>query len=280
MKVFIGISMLLSAFFVSAQTLLVLAPLKADFLRGLPTQDPDLMILHKVLTTYPGKVKILEMSWSRAEVEVLELPGSCIPVRKSASREHSLNFSLPYKVLSAPKLVIRKDSKYRDLIERQYKQNGTVRLAELMLAAEGPVLGVDQTRSYGTEIDQIILRYKDSQSIYIKANLMKVTAGSVPMLLKGHVDMVVEYSMSIDDHSEIIAYPLAETGRFVPLYFACSKTTVGKSQMALLNKTIGKLAANTQYQQMMLNVVEVGDRSHAIAYWQALLAEQKQPELD
>lgn len=280
MKVFIFISLLLSAFLVSAQTLLVLAPLKPDFLTGLPAQDSDLVILHKVLSTYPGKVKILEMSWSRAEIEVTSLPGSCIPVRKSSSRERALNFSLPYKVLSAPKLVIRKDSNYRAMIERQYKQKGAVHLAELMVAPERPVLGVDQTRSYGTEIDQLILQFKESQSIYIKANLMKVAAGSVPMLLKGHVDMVVEYSMSIADHSELVSYPLAEAGRFVPLYFACSKATAGKHQMALLNKTILELAANSQYQQMILNVVDVDDRSHAIAYWQALLTEQTHPEPD
>lgn len=262
----------LSVLSVLAQPLIVLAPLEADFLSESPSKDPDLMLLYKVLNHYPGKVSIVEMSWSRAEIEVIHRPDSCVPVRKTAQRESYMNFSLPYKVLSAPKLVIRKDSLYRAMIEQMYQQHGLVSLADLLSADVRPILGVDQTRSYGREIDGLIQRYKNSTSIYVKANVMKVAAGSIPMLLKGHVDMVVEYQMSIADHSQIITFPLSETGRFVPLYFGCSKSTHGVQQMAVINQTIRDLSGNKDYQQLMLTVLEPDDHDYAIAHWHALLS--------
>lgn len=226
-------------------------------------------ILQQLLSAYPAPYTVEDISRNRAREWVKTADNACIPwLRKTAAREQDFLFSLPYMAEDALQLVLTAESKWHGALENLMRQNQQISLMHLLSSKPSPLIGIEQNRSYGETLDQLLSQRKNSRSIYTRTTSSQETGSMLPMLQRGFIDATLEYrKIALRIDPTLRFYPLFEAQPLNLVHFACSKGERGQRIVKLLNQTIAAKSQQADYQQLVLQGIAEPNRALALQTW-------------
>lgn len=257
--------------------LLPLSPLQAEPLQLVDTlaslqpstgQPPvEAQILLHVLQQYPSPYTLVDISRNRAREWTKTAGNACIPwLRKTPARERDFLFTEPYMLESAITLVSVPGSRWQAQLEQLRTPDGRLSLQQLLSLSRPPLLGVEMNRSYGAVLDALLLQHQ--AALYTRNTAGEYVGSMLPMLQKGFVDLMLEYPKIAERHSRGLHYwRLTEAEPFNLVHFACSRSAQGEKIVSLLNNAIRALAAQSAYQQLILQPLAEDERQQGLQYW-------------
>lgn len=228
-------------------------------------------ILQQLLSLYPSPYQLVDISRNRAREWTKTAGNACIPwLRKTPERERDYLFTLPYMLESAIVLVTLPDSPWQRQLEQLQDHSGRISLQQLLLLHRPPLLGVEKNRSYGAQIDALLLQHH--KVLYTRSTAGEFVGSMLPMLQKGFVDLMLEYpKIARRSQIELRYWTLAEAEPYNAVHFACSRTTQGEKIVALLNQSIRHQGQSKDYQQLFLQGFAEADRARVLRDWQHML---------
>lgn len=229
-------------------------------------------ILQQLLELYPSPYQQVEISRNRAREWTKTAGNACIPwLRKTADRETTYLFTLPYMLESAISLVTLQGSRWQSQLEQLQDAQGRISLQLLFNQHRPPLLGVELNRSYGNTLDALLQRHQSL--LYTRSTAGEYVGSMLPMLQKGFVDLMLEYpKIAARSTTPLRVWPLAEAESFNLVHFACSRSPQGQKIVALLNSIIRQRAAEPAYQQLIQQQLAPAERSAGLQYWLQTLA--------
>ncbi|ALZ74728.1 hypothetical protein [Rheinheimera sp. F8] len=231
----------------------------------------EAQILQQLLSLYPSPYQLVDISRNRAREWTKTAGNACIPwLRKTAERERDYLFTLPYMLESAIVLISLPDSPWQRQLEQLQDHSGRISLQQLLLLHRPPLLGVEKNRSYGAEIDALLLQHH--KALYTRSTAGEFVGSMLPMLQKGFVDLMLEYPKIARRSSTALRFwPLSEAEPFNLVHFACSRSAQGEKIVALLNQIIRQQAGQPSYHQLMFKTLAPAEQAAALHYWQQAL---------
>jgi len=231
----------------------------------------EAQILQQLLSLYPSPYQLVDISRNRAREWTKTASNACIPwLRKTPERERDYLFTLPYMLESAIVLVSLPESPWQLQLEKLQDHSGRISLQQLLLLHRPPLLGVEKNRSYGAQIDPLLLQH--NKQLYTRSAAGEFVGSMLPMLQKGFVDLMLEYpKIAARSQIELRYWALAEAEPYNAVHFACSRTTQGEKIVALLNQSIRHQAQSKDYQQLFLQGFAEADRARVLRDWQQML---------
>lgn len=244
-----------------------------DVVSLLPTQHAEAEILKQVLANYPGKYLVEQVNRHRARERVRTGNNVCMPwLQKTPERLREYQFSLPYMLEDSLQLVLRQHSAaHRKILQ---STEPVVSLQQL-LATQMLLLGIEQNRSYGAELDTILTEAQQlhNPSLYLRTTPSQDVGSLLPMLDRDFLDAIIEYpKIAKRSGLPLVYYPIKEAPAVNLVYFACSNTAVGTRIIAKLNQSIQTLAAQADYRNLVLAQLPFDSHAQALQYWQSALA--------
>ena len=183
---------------------------------------------------------------------------SCMAsILKNPQREAEFIFSRPLSAIEGLKLYLPKDSKLNTKLRPKLKQwDDKVRLRELLLTEPDFIVGLDQERSYGADLDLLLKEKVVRRSLYFKQSGAQI-AQLWPMLQQHRVSAVLEYPfmLATTDATLLQGYSVAEAEPLQLAYFACNKSETGQAIIHKLDQAIEALAGTLAYLDLHLNTV-------------------------
>ena len=183
---------------------------------------------------------------------------SCMAsILKNPQREAEFIFSRPLSAIEGLKLYLPKDSKLNAKLRPKLKQwDDKVRLRELLLTEPDFIVGLDQERSYGADLDLLLKEKVVRRSLYFKQSGAQI-AQLWPMLQQHRVSAVLEYPfmLATTDATLLQGYSVAEAEPLQLAYFACNKSETGQAIIHKLDQAIEALAGTLAYLDLHLNTV-------------------------
>lgn len=183
---------------------------------------------------------------------------SCMAsILKNPQREAEFIFSRPLSAIEGLKLYLPKDSKLNTKLRPKLKLwDDKVRLRELLLTEPDFIVGLDQERSYGADLDLLLKEKVVRRSLYFKQSGAQI-AQLWPMLQQHRVSAVLEYPfmLATTDATLLQGYSVAEAEPLQLAYFACNKSETGQAIIHKLDQAIEALAGTLAYLDLHLNTV-------------------------
>lgn len=183
---------------------------------------------------------------------------SCMAsILKNPKRQAEFIFSRPFSAIEGLKLYLPKDSQLHTKLQSKLKLwGGKVRLRELLLTEPDFVVGLDQERSYGADLDMLLKEKAVRHSLYFKQSGAQI-AQLWPMLQQHRVSAVLEYPfmLATTDATLQQGYSVAEAEPLQLAYFACNKSETGQAIIDKLNESIAALAGTQAYLDLHLEAV-------------------------
>ncbi|WP_031568063.1 hypothetical protein [Rheinheimera texasensis] len=238
---------------------------------GPPPAEAQMLL--RILQQYPSSYTLVDISRNRAREWTKTAGNACIPwLRKTAARERDYLFTLPYMLESAITLVSLPQSRWHTQLEQLQDADGKISLTQLLQLKRPPLIGTELNRSYGDRLDAVLQQYQGHAAIYTRSTAGEFVGSMLPMLQKGFVDLMLEYpKIAARSGSALRYWPLTEAEPYNAVHFACSRTPQGEKIVALLNDSIRHLAANKDYQQLMLQSFAEAERQRVLRDWQQML---------
>lgn len=262
--------------------ILPLSTLRAEPLQLVDTLDSlqasagpppvEAQILLRILQQYPSPYTLVDISRNRAREWTKTAGNACIPwLRKTPERERDFLFTEPYMLESAITLVSLPGSRWQAQLAQLSTAGGRLSLQQLLNLHRPPLLGVEMNRSYGEELDALLLKHQ--AALYTRSTAGEYVGSMLPMLQKGFVDLMLEYPKIVERHSRGLRYwRLTEAEPFNLVHFACSRSAQGEKIVMLLNHSIRALATQQQYQQLLMQPLAADERRQGLLYWLQALA--------
>jgi|VirMetMinimDraft_7_1064189.scaffolds.fasta_scaffold23724_1 uncharacterized protein (TIGR02285 family) len=183
---------------------------------------------------------------------------SCMAsVLKNPQRAAEFIFSRPLSAIEGLRLYLPVDSPLRSRLQSRLKLwGGKVRLREWLLTEPDFVIGLDQERSYGADLDLLLKEKALRHNLYFKQSGAQI-AQLWPMLQQGRVSAVLEYPfmLATTDANKLHSYEVAEAEPLQLAYFACNKSDRGQAIIDKLNQSIEALAGTQVYLDLHLEAV-------------------------
>lgn len=246
-----------------------------DWLGAEQQQMRQAKVLQAILDQLPIPFTTQQITRNRARMLVQSHSHACMPwLLKTAARQQHFLFSKPYMLENALRLVVNQNSELASLLTQQQRL-GNISLQELLTTRRPPLLGIATNRSYGAKADTLLKELHNSSAVYTRTSSPESTAELLPMLQRGFIDVMMEYEVVLQDHSEtLLFFPFQETERYQLSYFACSNTEVMATLMPMVNQAIATVSQDPEFQQLMSLSVQDSQREQALKF---LLDEIKQP---
>lgn len=199
---------------------------------------------------------------------------SCMAsILKNPQREAEFIFSRPLSAIEGLKLYVPKESKLHARVQSKLKLwDGKVRLRELLLTEPDFVVGLDQERSYGADLDLLLKEKAVRRSLYFKQSGAQI-AQLWPMLQQHRVSAVLEYPfmLATTDATLLQGYSVAEAEPLQLAYFACNKSDRGQAIIDILNQSIEALAGTQAYLDLHLEAVPTERQQEFIQNYNKLM---------
>lgn len=230
--------------------------------------NPEGRLLQQILALYPDQVQSESLSRNRAREWIKTAGNACIPwLKKTAERERDYLFTLPYMVEDALMLVMTADSAWHPRLMAM-QGAGLLSLRQLLQLPNGPLLGIELNRSYGEQLDQLLLEYRQHRSLYLRTSSSEDMGSLIPMLERGFIDGLLEYQKVAKRSGQHFRYYRLQEAEPVNLvYFACSKGQQGEAVVAGLNQAILQASQHAEYQQLMLQGIAPEQQQSALQFW-------------
>ena len=232
-------------------------------------KQSELKLLQKVMASYGDSYRVEgDVSRNRAIEILAQDQPACIPMMlKTPEREARTSFSQPYMIEEGLRLVVLTGSPWQQKLDVLQKA-GPVSLQQLLSMDKGPIIGIDNNRSFGVKVDELLQRYAGHRAIYIRTSALQYLDTMEPMLDKKYVDIMIEYGkVAKRTPLKLSVYPFAEADSFVMSYFSCALTEKGQSFVAALNRAIAKSIDKSDYQQLMFDEIAPNLRPQAKQIW-------------
>lgn len=232
-------------------------------------KQSELKLLQKVMASYGDSYRVEgDVSRNRAIEILAQDQPACIPMMlKTPEREARMSFSQPYMIEEGLRLVVLTGSPWQQKLD-VLQQAGPVSLQQLLSMDKGPIIGIDNNRSFGVKVDELLQRYAGHRAIYIRTSALQYLDTMEPMLDKKYVDIMIEYGkVAKRTPLKLSVYPFAEADSFVMSYFSCALTEKGQSFVAALNRAIAKSIDKSDYQQLMFDEIAPNLRPQAKQIW-------------
>lgn len=231
-------------------------------------ENPEGLLLQQVLAVYPDRYRTESLSRNRAREWIKTAGNACIPwLKKTAAREQDYLFTLPYMVEGSLMLVMLKNSAWHPKL-LVMQGDGQLSLRQLLQLPNGPLLGIELNRSYGEQLDQLLLQHRQSRALYTRTSSSEDLGSMLPMLERGFIDGLLEYQKVAGRvGQEFHYYQLQEAEPVNLVYFACSKGKQGEAVVAGLNQAIRTVSQQASYQALMLQGMAPSQRASALQFW-------------
>ena len=241
-----------------------------DWLSTTPAtpESLELKLIRLILAQSPELIPHFhQVNFTKASELTRTQATSCMAsILKNPQREAEFIFSRPLSAIEGLKLYLPKDSKLNTKLRPKLKQwDDKVRLRELLLTEPDFIVGLDQERSYGADLDLLLKEKAVRRSLYFKQSGAQI-AQLWPMLQQGQVSAVLEYPfmLATTDASLLQSYEVAEAEPLQLAYFACNKSETGQAIIHKLNEAIKALAGTQVYLDLHLNTVPAERRAEFI----------------
>lgn len=175
---------------------------------------------------------------------------SCISgLLKSPEREKMFLFSTPIDTTYSNKIIIRKE--FEHLFSPYVNKNGAISLYSLLKNKE-LIAGINYKRVYTSNGKGMYVDMKFSKSnTILKKSENYTLEGVIRLLAMKRVHYIIGYEVELEAHinnkenkdlfglkkSNFLAYPIEEYST-ATVYFACSKTRLGKKTISDINKVL------------------------------------------
>lgn len=232
-------------------------------------KQSELKLLQKVMASYGDSYRVEgDVSRKRAIEILAQDQPACIPMMlKTPEREARMSFSQPYMIEEGLRLVVLTSSPWQQKLDELQKA-GPISLQQLLSMDKGPIIGIDNNRSFGVKVDELLQRHAGHRAIYIRTSALQYLDTMEPMLDKKYVDIMIEYGkVAKRTPLKLSVYPFAEADSFVMSYFSCALTEKGQSFVAALNRAIAKSIDKSDYQQLMFEEIAPNLRPQAKQIW-------------
>ena len=226
--------------------------------------------LAQILALYPSPYSTENISRNRARAWVKKANNACIPwLKKTKARQQDFLFSLPYMLEEPLQLVLLQNSPAQQKLQQLSQP---VSIKQLLSTSQSLLLGIEQNRSYGETLDQLLQQQQHNRALYLRTSSSEDVSSMVPMLQRRFVDALIEYpQIARRSGLPLVFYPIAEAEPVNLVHFACSKGEQGRRVVDTLNQIILTLSQQTAYRQLVLNHLPVPLRQQAKQIWQAAL---------
>lgn len=232
-----------------------------DWLSTTPAtpESLELKLIRLILAQSPELIPHFhQVNFTKASELTRTQATSCMAsILKNPQREAEFIFSRPLSAIEGLKLYLPKDSKLNAKLRPKLKQwDDKVRLRELLLTEPDFIVGLDQERSYGADLDLLLKEKVVRRSLYFKQSGAQI-AQLWPMLQQHRVSAVLEYPfmLATTDATLLQGYSVAEAEPLQLAYFACNKSETGQAIIHKLDQAIEALAGTLAYLDLHLNTV-------------------------
>lgn len=242
------------------------------------TESLELKLMRMILSQSQGLTPhFIQVNHTKASELTRTQANSCMAsILKNPQRAAEFIFSRPLSAIEGLKLYLPKDSQLHSQLQSRLKLwGGEVRLRQLLTTEADFVVGLDQERSYGTDLDLLFKEKAVKRSLYFKQSGAHI-AQLWPMLQQHRLSAVLEYPFMLEttDASLLKGYQVAEAEPLQLAYFACNKSETGQAIIDQLNQSIKALAGTAAYLDLHLNTVPAERQQQFIQnYQQLMLAE-------
>jgi len=211
--------------------------------------------------------KLIEYNHEKSEVNLKrffytmqkEEKACAIGIIKTAQRKDFLYFSIPALVRPGLSIVIKKDR------INMFGNPKRISLAKL-IKNENLILGFDGDRSYTKPIDTILERHKEQKNVLTREGY-DLIASSLKMLLKGHLDYIIEYPsqvMFISKENKLAdqfyTISLEEAPLYTVSHVVCPKNNWGKQLIEKVNVILKQGRPTNQYRSFIEGWVDESKR--------------------
>ena len=138
-------------------------------------KQSELKLLQKVMASYGDSYRVEgDVSRNRAIEILAQDQPACIPMMlKTPEREARMSFSQPYMIEEGLRLVVLTGSPWQQKLD-VLQQAGPVSLQQLLSMDKGPIIGIDNNRSFGVKVDELLQRHAGHRAIYIRTSALPV----------------------------------------------------------------------------------------------------------
>ncbi|MDB4444038.1 hypothetical protein N9174_01715 [bacterium] len=173
-----------------------------------------------------------------------------IGIIKTVQREEFMHYSIPALIRPGLSIVIRKQR-----IE-MFGNPKKISLAKLIKRAD-LTLAFDGKRSYTKPIDSILEKHKGQKNVLIREGY-DLIASSLKMLLKGHIDYLIEYPTQVTYFSrekklgdQFYTIRLEEALKYTVSHVVCPKNEWGKRVIERVNIILEQGRPTNQYRSFI-----------------------------
>ncbi|MFC1534632.1 TIGR02285 family protein [Thermodesulfobacteriota bacterium] len=219
--------------------------------KGTGIGDMAIDFLQKRLVEYNHKK--IEVNLKRFSYAMKREEKVCaIGIIKTTQREDFMCFSIPALIRPGLSIVIKKDRK------KMFGNVEKISLASLIMNKK-LILGFDGNRSYTKAIDSILKKHKGQRNVLIREGY-DLIASSLKMLLKEHLDYIIEYPSQVmylsrerklGDQFHTIS--LEEAPDYTVSHVVCPKNRWGKQLTKKVNIILKEGRNTNQYRSFIEN---------------------------
>ena len=264
----------------AAELLLLSLSPAADYLDKYNNYHPDVMV-RQVLKYYAEPFRIETVSLNRAFTELRKLPGACTPVvRKSAVRLQHYLFSQAFIIAPDIRLLVKNDSLWLPRLQRMKDNAGRISLERVLKLPYPPVLVMEDGRSYGDKIDQLLAAQRQADSIYVRTAKAAKYGDLLPMLLKDFVDVSLEFTLALpeEERQKFAAFRLTEAPDYSLAYFACGRDADSVQVLTHLDRAIMAFRQTAEFRTLLTAPFPEAEREQVWQQW-LLLSSRQDPAL-
>lgn len=254
---------------------MLLSALPVELFQSKDSGYHPVAMVQQVLNYYPAPYKIEAVSFNRALAELHTRSGSCaIGVRKTKQRLQEFLFSQPYIITPDIRLQVKANSPWAQRLARLQDKEGLVSLRQLLSLKSPPTLVLEEGRTYGQAIDEVLIAHKRNKAMYVKTTKVSRFGETLPMLSKDFVDMALEYPLlsTASSASVLQSFRLQEADPFALAYFACKRDAATADILQQLNSAIMAFRSNAEFRTFLVAPFPEQEREQVWQQWLQLVA--------
>ncbi len=211
--------------------------------------DQSMKLLMKAMPQY--RHKLVEASLPRMLDSIKTRPNACsVALFKNKDREAIMDFSAPFMYLLPNGIVTmrKRSAQYRPFMN----EHGEVRLEDFL--ADGKAkLALAAERSYGPIVDAVV---KKHPAATMSVSSIDIFASRLLKLInQSEFDAIIGYAVELQYNTrdlklnpqDFVVFPIAESSKILPLSVSCSKSELGKSVLAAVDRVVADKNAQREF---------------------------------